>query len=171
MKIQQINYLNFQALPEKYARVTKNLSRSAQPLPEDLLSLKEEGITDIVNLRTMTDKSCIFDEGAEAEKLGIKYHNIPINHRKPTEKNVTDFLEIMNVAERDNRKVLVHCLEGKDRTGLCVFVYKCLKGLDSLTQNKAEWIKFGHDFVRYPNMMGWAEELVQKIKANKIFIK
>ena len=43
----------------------------------------------------MTDKSCIFDEGAEAEKLGMKYHNIPINHRKPTEQNVSNFLEII----------------------------------------------------------------------------
>ena len=171
MKIQSINALSFQALPHKYAEVNQYLSRSAQPLPEDLASIKEEGVTDIVNLRTMTDKSCLFDEGAEAEKLGMKYHNIAINHRNPTEKNVTDFLEIMCDAEKNNKKVLVHCLEGKDRTGLCVYIYKCLRGIGSVAQNKAEWIKFGHDFVRYPNMMGWAEGLLQKFKANKMFIK
>lgn len=171
MNIQPIKIINFQALPQKFANVSQNLARSAQPLPEDMISLKEEGITDIINLRTMTDKSCLFDEGAEAEKLGIKYHNIPINHKNPTEQNVSDFLDIVSNAEKDNRKVLVHCLEGKDRTGLCVFVYKCLKGIDSIAQNKAEWLKFGHDFVRYPNMIGWAENLVKNFKINRTLIK
>lgn len=171
MKIQSINTLSFQALPFKYAKVTPNLSRSAQPKPEDLASLKEEGITDIINLRTMTDTSCLFDEGAEAEKLGMRYHNIAINHRKPTEQNITDFLGLMCDAEKNNKKVLVHCLEGKDRTGLCVFVYKCLREIGTMAQNKAEWLKFGHDFVKYPNMIGWAEGLVQKFKANKMFLK
>ena len=171
MRIQPIKSINFQALPQKFAHVSQNLARSAQPQPEDILSLKEEGITDIINLRTMTDTSCLFDEGAEAAKLGIRYHNIPMHHKNPTEQNLVTFLDIMNSAEKNNRKVLVHCLEGKDRTGLCVFVYKCLKGIDSIAHNKAEWLKFGHDFVRYPNMMGWAEGLVQKFKTNKMFIK
>jgi protein tyrosine phosphatase (PTP) superfamily phosphohydrolase (DUF442 family) len=171
MRFQPINPVSFQALPFKYAEVSKNLSRSAQPKPEDLISLKEEGITDIINLRTMTDTSCLFDEGAEAKKLGMRYHNIAINHRKPTEQNIVDFLNVMTDAEKNNRKVLVHCLEGKDRTGLCVFVYKMLKGIGTLAQNKAEWLSFGHDFVKYPNMMGWADGLVQKFKANKMFFK
>ena len=48
MKIQLIKSLSFQALPQKFANVSQNLARSAQPLPEDLISLKEEGITDII---------------------------------------------------------------------------------------------------------------------------
>ena len=120
MRIQSIRTFAFQGMPGNYAEVNKSLSRSAQPLPEDLVWLKEQGVTDVINLRTMTDKSILFDEATETEKLGMKYHNIPINHRKPTEKNVVDFLEVMNEVEKNNGKAHIHCLEGKDRTGLCV---------------------------------------------------
>lgn len=164
MRIQSIQSLTFLGKPEKYAEVNKSLSRSAQPLPEDLPWLKEQGVTDIINLRTMTDKSILFDEGAESEKLGMKYHNVAIYHRNPTEKNLTDFLEIMDDVEKKGGKAHIHCLEGKDRTGLCAFVYKGLRGIGTLAQNEAEWLSFGHDFVRYPNLRGWAKEFLQKIK-------
>ena len=42
MKIQILESLCFQALPHKYAQVNQYLARSAQPQPEDLISLKEE---------------------------------------------------------------------------------------------------------------------------------
>lgn len=164
MRLQSISAIIFQGMPKNYAIVNKSLSRSAQPLPEDLPWLKEQGVTDIINLRTMTDKSILFDEAAEAENLGMKYHNIAINHRQPTEKNIIDFLELMDDVERNNRKAHLHCLEGKDRTGLCAFIYKGLRGIGTIAQNEAEWLKYGHDFVKYPNLRGWAKEFLQKVK-------
>lgn len=164
MKIQQISPLAFKGKPKNYAEVNEFLTRSAQPLPEDFAWLKEHNVTDVINLRTNTDTSILFNEAAETEKLGMKYHNIAINHRKPTEKNITDFLDLMKNIEKNKGKAHIHCLEGKDRTGLCAFIYKGLKGIGTTAENEAEWLKYGHDFKRYPNLRGWAKELLKKLR-------
>ena len=164
MKIQLINPLTFQGKPSNYGIVNANLTRSAQPLPEDFAWLKEDGVTDVINLRTNTDTSILFDEATETRKLGMRYHNIAINHRNPTEKNITDFLDIMDTVEKNNGKAHMHCLEGRDRTGLCAYIYERLKGIGTAAESEERWLKFGHNTERYPNLRGWAKSLVPKLK-------
>ena len=164
MKIQFISSVTFMGKPNNYGVVNEYLTRSAQPLPEDLPWLKENKVTDVINLRTNTDKSILFDEATETKKLGMRYHNIAINHRNPTEKNIADFLDLMKRVEKNKGKAHIHCLEGKDRTGLCAFIYKGLKGIGSIAENEAEWLKYGHNVERYPNLRGWAKELLKKLK-------
>ena len=164
MRIQLVSALTFQGKPSNYGIVNENLTRSAQPLPEDFAWLKDDGVTDVINLRTNTDTSILFDEATETQKLGMKYHNIAINHRNPTEKNITDFLEVMESVEKNNGKAHMHCLEGKDRTGLCAYIYERLKGIGTAAESEERWLKFGHNTERYPNLRGWAKSLVPKLK-------
>ena len=165
MKIQMISPITFQGKPENHGVVNKHLTRSAQPWPEDLPWLKDDGVTDIINLREMHDPKCLYDEAGESAKLGMKYHHVPINHKNPTEKNVMAFLEIMNDVEKRNGKAHVHCLEGRDRTGLCAFIYKGTRDIGTIAENEAEWLRYGHNYQRYPNLMGWGRELLKKLKA------
>ncbi|MBO5434675.1 tyrosine-protein phosphatase [bacterium] len=164
MKIQGISHISFQGKPNNYGIVNERLTRSAQPLPEDFSWLKDDGVTDVINLRTNTDTSILFDEATETKKLGMKYHNIAINHRNPTEKNIVDFLDLMKTVEKNKGKAHIHCLEGRDRTGLCAFIYKGIKGIGSVAENEAEWLKYGHNVERYPNLRNWAKTLLTKLK-------
>ena len=78
--------------PANYAVVDKYVSRSAQPLKEDLAWLKEQGVTDIFNFRTMHLPEINYDEAKEVERLGMKYHQIPSISREPSEENIERFL-------------------------------------------------------------------------------
>jgi len=73
MKIQnKIKPLAFLGMPSNYAKIDNFVSRSAQPKKEDLYWLKEQGVTDVINFRTMYAPAVDFDEAEELKKLGIE---------------------------------------------------------------------------------------------------
>ena len=43
----------FKVKPDNYKKIDQYLSRSAQPTLKELKWLKKQGVTDIINLRTM----------------------------------------------------------------------------------------------------------------------
>ena len=49
----RINPMPFKGKPNNYLKIDNTLSRSAQPMAEDFAWLKEQGVTDILNFRTM----------------------------------------------------------------------------------------------------------------------
>ena len=64
MKI-TLSQVNFFGKPENYKVIDKYLSRSAQPQKEDFKWLREQGVTDLFNFRTMHTPDVNFDEEAE----------------------------------------------------------------------------------------------------------
>ena len=92
------------------------LYRSAQPHPATLPWLRRYGIKSVVNLREQQ-----YDDGAWAlSVLGFEnYLQIPIdNYAPPTDAQAQEFLQF--VQDQRNWPVLVHCAEGKGRTGVLV---------------------------------------------------
>ena len=164
---QEINYMNvsqinFYGKPANYAVIDKYVSRSAQPKKEDFVWLKEHGVTDIFNFRTMTLPNIDYDEKLEVEKLGMIYHNIPSISAKPSEANADKFLsEIEDVINRDG-KAHIHCMAGADRTGMYSLIYKSLKNIKCWTFNKLEMIRMGHDITKYPNLISWTQNYIRK---------
>ena len=156
--------INFQGKPDNYAVIDNYLSRSAQPKKEDFKWLKEQGVTDIFNFRTMTVSGVSYDEKKEVERLGMKYHNIPSITKKPTEENVDTFLKEIEMVKQNGGKAHIHCKAGADRTGMYAFIYKMKQGLGSLPKNQAEWFEHGYHYKRYPNLMEWARNFVLKFK-------
>ncbi len=156
--------IHFQGKPDNYAVIDKFLSRSAQPQKEDFKWLKEQGVTDIFNFRTMYRPDVNFDEQKEVESLGMKYHNIPSVTQKPTEENIDTFLKEMELVKQKGRKAHIHCKAGADRTGMYAFIYKMKNGLGSLPKNQAEWFEHGYHYLRYPDLMEWTRNLVLKFK-------
>lgn len=164
----QVQQISFQGKPLNYSIIDKNVSRSAQPKKEDFIWLKEQGVTDIINFRTMKDaEGSKFDEEGIVNSLGMKYHHIPSVSKSPDEKSVFKFLELVNQLIDKNAKVHIHCRHGADRTGLYSFIYKTSRNIGTTAENIDEWIAKGLNLKKYPDLISWGLNFVSKYK-NKI---
>lgn len=159
-----LNSVLFKAQPPNYTKIDDTVSRSAQPAKEDFKWLKEQGVSDIINFRTMYKPDLNFSEKNVVESLGMNYHNIPTVSATPQQEGVNLFLRLIENIKQRNGKVHIHCKAGADRTGMYSFIYKMLNGIGNLNDNKAEWISHGHNTKRYPDMIAWAENILKKLK-------
>ena len=162
MKLNPI--ISFCGKPNNYLKIDDTVSRSAQPMKDDFKWLKEQGVTDIINFRTMIKPNLDFDEKSVVEQNGMKYHNIPSVTPHPLEKNITEFLNIIDDVKKENGKVHIHCKAGADRTGMYSLIYKQINNLGDFISNKAEMIKMGHHDKLYPNLLPWIENFLNKHK-------
>ena len=167
MKI-SLSQISFCGKPQNYAVIDKYLSRSAQPQKEDFKWLKEQGVTDVFNFRTMFITELNFDEKTVVEEQGMKYHNIPSYTRHPNENNIENFLQIIDKIKSEGGKAHIHCKAGADRTGMYAFIYKMLNNLGNLASNKAEWLRFGHHDKIYPDLIPWTEKFVSEMMKHKL---
>lgn len=110
-----VHIKNFGQMDERYYR-------GAQPEVSDYQSLADLGVKTIIDLRNdPTDY-----EKSSAEKLGMKYVNIPMSGWKsPKDKDVQEFLDLLNNPETGT--VFVHCKAGIHRTGITAAVYRFTK--------------------------------------------
>ena len=154
--------VSFCGQPYNYSAIDKYVSRSAQPEKEDFVWLKEQGITDVFNFRTMYVSGLDFDEGKTVKELGMKYHSIPSITSKPNEENIFRFLKEVNEVKARGGLAHIHCFAGADRTGMYAFIYKMFNNLGNLADNKTEWLNFGHHKNKYPELMGWAEDFIKR---------
>ena len=156
MKISRIQSISFNGKPNNYLKIDETVSRSAQPKKEDFKWLKEQGVTDVFNFRTMIVSGVDFDEKKEVERLGMRYHNIPSITKEPKEENVDRFLKEIDEVKSRNGKAHIHCKAGADRTGMYAFIYKAKEGIDNTVENVKEWIAHGHNKKLYPHLEEWA---------------
>lgn len=164
MKIKKISTFNFKAKPDNYALVDKYISRSAQPSKDDFVWLRSQGVTDIINFRTMTAENIDFNEEDEVKKAGMIYHNIPSVTRDPKEENIKEFLNLVESIKSQNGKAHIHCKAGADRTGMYAFIYKALMNIGTTAENEKEWIEKGHNIKLYPNLRNWAKNFIKTLK-------
>ncbi len=158
--IMNFSTICFKGIPNNYSKIDNFISRSAQPKKDDFAWLKEQGVTDIINFRTMYDSKIGFDEKKIVEALGMHYHNIPTITSQPNEAQVNEFLNLVDSISQNGGKTHIHCYAGADRTGLYAFIYKMKKGIDSFFINKNEWISKGHNTILYPKLIPWAEKFI-----------
>jgi protein tyrosine phosphatase (PTP) superfamily phosphohydrolase (DUF442 family) len=88
----------------------QNFYLSGQPTYETLLWLKEKGIRTVINLRTEKENSefasSAFNEENLARKLGITYHNFPIDGTKDyNPEKLKGFSDLLT----SNEIILIHC--------------------------------------------------------------
>jgi protein-tyrosine phosphatase len=88
----------------------------------DFQALREKGIRTIVSLQTLTGD--IEPERKRAAKNGFEYVNVPIlaSPFGPREEKVRQLFEA--IAAPSARPVYVHCLLGRDRTGVLMALYR-----------------------------------------------
>jgi protein tyrosine/serine phosphatase len=105
----------------RFQQVSEKLFRGAQPRDGGISRLRELGIKTIINLRGASKRTRA--QEAEARALGLNYFNVALpNWGRPQDERVERILELIDAPE--NGRVLVHCREGVDRTGMIVAVYR-----------------------------------------------
>ena len=102
-----------------FGQMDERFFRGAQPLESDYQSLKDLGITTVIDLRNDPMEY----EKRAVEALGMKYVNIPMSGWKsPQQKDVDAFLALVNNPETG--KFYVHCKAGIHRTGVVGAAYR-----------------------------------------------
>lgn len=141
-------------IEDNFHEVEKGLCyRSKQLTPEKLASyIKEYGIKTVINLRKESTSKSLRSEKDVCNRAGISFIHIPLDGKKlPDKKSVAAMLKTLESAPKP---FVIHCLIGRDRTGLFCALYalKCQnKSLsEALTQLSFE--KFGHDENKFPLM-------------------
>jgi protein tyrosine phosphatase (PTP) superfamily phosphohydrolase (DUF442 family) len=105
----------------RFQQVSEKLYRGGQPRAGGLARLRELGINTIINLRGRSKTTRA--EEAEALALGFNYYNIALpNWGRPQHTRVERILAL--IATPENGKVMVHCKDGVDRTGMIVALYR-----------------------------------------------
>jgi protein tyrosine/serine phosphatase len=111
---------NSAGLP-RFQQVSERLYRSGQPREGSLSRLRELGINTVINMRGTSARTRA--EETEARALGLNYYNVALpNWGRPQDTRVTRILEI--IAAPESGRVLIHCKEGVDRTGMIVALYR-----------------------------------------------
>ncbi|HEU4710552.1 MAG TPA: tyrosine-protein phosphatase [Pyrinomonadaceae bacterium] len=110
-------------LPPRFQQVNERLYRSGQPREGSLSRLSELGINTIINLRGTSERTKA--EEAAARALGLNYFNVALpNWGRPQDARVDRVLQI--IAAPESGRVLVHCKDGVDRTGMIVALHRMM---------------------------------------------
>jgi uncharacterized protein (TIGR01244 family) len=89
-----------------FLQVTQQFCTGGQPRIEHFAKLKADGVKAVLNLRQPTEHRA--DEEKDAvERAGLRYFNIPVVYRDPTEAQVDEFLRITD--DEANRPMFIHC--------------------------------------------------------------
>jgi protein tyrosine/serine phosphatase len=139
--------------------VDEGVWRSSQPNAESIARMKMHGLKTVVNLRG--DSANHVWERRIVDSLGLTYVNFPMDGKA---KQDTGYLRqvLSFVQDEANQPLLMHCLGGKDRTGIISALYKKEKYNQSFESLKREMIMFGHDAEEMPELLkvieNWNDE-------------
>ncbi len=125
-----------------FHEVHQYLLRGGQPTQEGLQQLKNKRVSTIIDLRGLSEQH--YDEGQLAEKLGLKYINLPMTSQPPTERQVNTFIQAVEAAQKGatSGPVFVHCAHGSDRTGCLVGIWRVTHDHFSYDQAYEEMRKY-----------------------------
>lgn len=105
-----------------FHKVHPYLYRGGEPSIEGMDKLSSMGIKTIIDLRAPTKAAR--DEEKKAKALGIKYINLPMSDKAPTEKQVATTLSAIEKGRETGEPVFVHCQHGSDRTGCMIGIWR-----------------------------------------------
>ena len=133
--------------------VPGELYRSAQPTAALIAEYREGyAIKTIINLRGDNTGSGWYDsEVAEARNLGIAHVDFRMSARR--EMTTAQFNQLMDVFQKAEKPILVHCNSGADRSGLVSALY--VAGIAKLGEEAAEsQISFRYGHIRTADQFG-----------------
>lgn len=122
---------------KNFGQMDPNYYRGGQPKEDQYQSLKDLGVTTVIDLRNDSEDY----EKPAVEALGMKYINIPMDDAEyPSEATIATVLKELN--EPANGTMYVHCKGGKHRAGVTGAVYRFNKYGWSYDQAMAEMEAF-----------------------------
>ena len=145
---------------QNFLKINTEFCTGGQPTIAQLTDLKAQGITTIINLRTVGENG--FDapaEEAEAKKLGLKYVHIPVsNQAGPKDEQADEFLKVTDDAK--NRPVFIHC-GSANRVGGFFLIRRVMRDGMTFDAAKAEAQKIG---LRSAQLEEFAKQYIEKHK-------
>lgn len=144
-----------------FLRVNKEFCTGGQPRNEHLAKLKEEGVRAIINLRPPGEHRAE-EERAEAERLGLRYFNIPVVFAEPKEEQATEFLKLTD--DEANRPAFIHCT-GAIRVGAFWMIRRVLR--DGWTIEDAEKEAETIGLREAPHLNEFARAYIEKHRKKK----
>lgn len=141
-----------------FMKVTPEFCTGGQPRPEHFAQLKKDGVKAVLNLRQPGEHRAAEEQDA-VQQAGLKYFNIPVNYRTPTEESVDEFLRITD--DPANRPMFIHCTAAI-RVGAYWMIRRVLR--DGMTYDEAvtEARKVG--LTQAPHLDEFAREYIRKHK-------
>jgi uncharacterized protein (TIGR01244 family) len=139
-----------------FLRVNKEFCTGGQPRTEQLAKLKEEGVRAIINLRPPGEHRAE-EERAEAERLGLRYFNIPVVFAEPKEEQATEFLKLTD--DEANRPAFIHCT-GAIRVGAFWMIRRVLRDGWTIEDAEKEAEKIG--LREAPHLNEFARAYIEK---------
>lgn len=126
-----------------FDKVNNQVYRGGEPTAVGLTELGAMGVKIDLDLREASDATKV--EKQEAEKLGMKYVNIPMKPMSaPTDDQVERVIGLL--VQTKAGPVFVHCRRGKDRTGTVIACYRIQHDGWSNNEALAEARKHGMSF-------------------------
>jgi uncharacterized protein (TIGR01244 family) len=107
-------------------RINEYLTTTGQVIPKQLEQAIEEGFQSVVNLRSPDELGFFKDEQKVAEKLGLKYVNIPLKLEHLNEEIIT---KILNKLDQLPKPIVMHCAAGMRSTGVALLSVAVQEGL------------------------------------------
>ena len=91
-----------------YIQINDNIATSGQPTKKQFKQIAQEGYEIVINLAVCHSEGRIEEEDKVVTDLGMNYIHIPVEFEEPTEKNLLDFIEILDLLS--HKKIWVHCI-------------------------------------------------------------
>jgi protein tyrosine/serine phosphatase len=106
-----------------FSQVSSGIYRGGRPDQPGVQVLQQMGVKTIIDLEN--DDEAISTEQGWAQADGIQFISRPMNGlATPDDNEVNDILAKIN--DPANQPVFVHCMQGHDRTGLIIALYRVL---------------------------------------------
>ena len=117
--------------------------RAAQPAPHNIRALARQGVRTIVNLRGERLCGSYWLERSACARHGIKLINFQVRSRMaPPREQIAEAIELF---DRIEYPMLMHCKSGADRVGLMSVLYRFLKEGVPMEEAKQQLsIRYGH---------------------------
>ncbi len=135
---------------KNFGQMEANYYRGGQPKVDQYQSLKDLGVTTVIDLRNDSEEY----EKPTVEALGMKYINIPMDDKEyPSDATIGRFLKEIN--DPANGVMYVHCKGGKHRAGVTGAAYRYTKYGWNYDQVMAEMERFNFD-------TSWGRDVMKK---------
>ena len=144
---------------QNFLKINTEFCSGGQPTLAQLAEIKAQGITAVINLRTVGEAG--FDapaEEAEVKKLGMKYFHIPVANAGPKDEQADEFLKVTD--DTKNRPVFIHC-GSANRVGAFFMIRRVLRDGLTFDAAKTEATKIG---LRSAALEEFAKQFIEKRK-------
>jgi protein tyrosine phosphatase (PTP) superfamily phosphohydrolase (DUF442 family) len=147
-----------------FGQVAPDLFRGGQPTSEGYRELKQMGVDTVISFRHEKGENSL--ERRFVEALGMRFVNLPWHAwDKPTDEEVGRFFTLL--AASPQRKVYVHCQQGRDRTGAMVALYRVAVDHWCPASAVAEMKAYHYHHFFFPQLETYVENFPQRLATDR----